>query len=173
MQTKMVSLKVILIQVGFISSIMGVALTFSLALLACTKSSSTQLPTTMSSERPPQSRIALENSSWRLERWERKGSTVALVPQTELSVDFKGNQVNGSGGCNRFSGYFKLVDDRLSLGTLDATQKGCDPVVMNQEVQFLSALQLVSRIGSDASGRLVLFYAVNADEGVLYFVPTE
>ncbi|MFN6482504.1 MULTISPECIES: META domain-containing protein [unclassified Nostoc] len=170
MQTKMVSLKVILIQVSFVLSIVGVALTFSLALLACTKSSSTQLPT-MSSERPPQSRVALKNSSWRLERWERKGSAVALAPQTELSLHFDDNQVNGFGGCNRFGGSFKLADDQLSLGTLDATQKGCDPVVMNQEVQFLSALQSVRRIGSDASGSLVLFYAMNADEGVLYFAP--
>ncbi|MFN6537094.1 MAG: META domain-containing protein [Nostoc sp. EkiNYC01] len=171
MQTKMVSLKVILIQTGFVLSIVGVALTSSLTLLACTKSSSTQSPT-MSSQRPPQSRVALENSSWRLEHWERQGSAVALVPQTELSLDFKGNQVNGFGGCNRFGGSFKLVGEQLSLGTLDSTQKSCDPAVMNQEAQFLSALQSVSRITSDASGRLLLFYTLNAHEGVLYFVPT-
>ncbi len=172
MQTKMVSVKFVLIQVGFVLSIVGIAPTFSFPLLACTKSSSTQLPI-MSSERPPQSRVALKNSSWRLERWERQGSAVTLVPQTEVSLHFEDNQVNGFGGCNSFGGSFDLVDDQLTLGILDATQKGCDPVVMNQEAQFLSALQSVSRIGSDASGRLVLFYALNTDEGVLYFAPTK
>jgi heat shock protein HslJ len=168
----MVSFKVLLIQVRSVLSIMGVALTFSLALFACTKSSSTQL-SPMSSEHSPPSRVALKNSSWRLERWERKGSAVALVPKTEVSLHFEDNQVNGSGGCNRFSGTFNMVDDKPSFGTLEATQRGCDAVVMNQESQFLSALQSVRRIALDASGRLVLFYTLDADEGVLYFAPTK
>ena len=168
----MVSLKVLLIQVCSVLSIMGVALTFNIALLACTESSSTQLRP-MSSEHSPQSSVALKNSSWRLERWKRKGSAVALVPQAEVSLHFEDNQVNGFGGCNRFSGSFNMVDDQISLGTLEATQRGCNEVVMNQESQFLSALQSIHRIASDASERLVLFYALDADEGVLYFAPTK
>ena len=168
MPTRIVSLKVILVQACSVLSIMGVALTFTIALLACTESSSTQLPT-MSSEHSPQSRVVLKNSSWRLERWERKGSVIALVPQAEVSLHFEDNQVNGFGGCNRFSGSFNRVNDQLSLGTLEATQRGCDAVVMNQESKFLSALQSVRRIASDAPARLVLFYGLDADEGVLYF----
>jgi heat shock protein HslJ len=168
----MVSLKFVLIQVRSVLSIMGVALTLSLALSACTESSSTQLRP-MSSEHSPPSRVALKNSSWQLERWERKGSAVALVPKIEVSLNFENNQVNGFGGCNRFGGSFNLVDDRLSLGTLEATQRGCDAVVMNQESQFLSALQSVRRIALDNSGRLVLFYGLDTDEGVLYFAPTK
>jgi heat shock protein HslJ len=167
----MVSLKVFLIQARSVLSLMAVALTFNLALSACT-SSSTQLRP-MSSEHSPQSRVALNNSSWRLERWERKGSAVALVPKIEVSLNFENNQVNGFGGCNRFGGSFNLVDDRLSLGALQASQRGCDAVVMNQESQFLSALQSVRRMALDASGRLVLFYTLEADEGVLYFAPTK
>jgi len=168
----MVSLKLFLIQAGSVLTIMGLALTFSLTLLACTESSSTQLPP-MSSEPSPQSRVALKNSAWRLELWERKGNAVALVPQIEVSLHFEDNQVNGFGGCNRFSGSFNMVDDQLSIGTLEATQRGCDPVVMNQESQFLSALQSIRRIASDPSGRLILFYTSNADEGALYFTPTK
>jgi heat shock protein HslJ len=170
MQTKILSLKFLFNWIGYFLSIMGFVLTFSSVLLACTKPSSTQLPPISSGS--PQSRVALKNTSWRLERWERKGSTVAIVAQTELSLNFEENQVNGFSGCNRFSGSFNSVDEKLSFGTLNATQKGCiDTTVMNQESQFLSALQSVRRVSSDASGGIALFYTVNADEGVLYFLP--
>ncbi|MBW4510866.1 MAG: META domain-containing protein [Scytonematopsis contorta HA4267-MV1] len=170
MQTKMLSLKFFLNPVVYFLSIIGFLLTFGSALLACTESSSTQLPP-ISSENSPQSRIDLKNSSWQLERWERKGSAVPLLAQTKLSLNFEENQVNGFSGCNRFSGSFNLVNDKLSFGILNATQKGCDAVVMNQESQFLSALQSVRHFSLDASGNLELFYTINADEGVLYFLP--
>lgn len=170
MKKRMVSLKVFLIQASSVVTFVAVTLIFSLAVLAaCTESSSTQRPP-MSSPYSPQSRLALKNSSWRLERWERQGSLVTLVPQTEVSLKFEDEQVNGSSGCNRFSGSFKLVNDKITLGTLEATQRGCEAVVMNQESQFLSALQSVNRIASDASGNLVVFYALDGEEGSLYFV---
>lgn len=188
MLTRTALLKVILSQVGSILAIIGVGLTLNQALLACTESSSTQsssisnasiesppleqLPP-MSSEGSPQSPTSLSNSFWRLERWERKGSLVPLASQTEISLNFEGDRVNGFGGCNRFGGSFNIVDDQLSFGALDATQRGCDPVVMSQESQFLSALQSAHRIDRDTSGRLTLSYRLNGEEGVLYFVPKQ
>lgn len=170
MLTRMVSLKVFLIQLRSVVSMIGVALICNFALLACTESSSTQVPP-MSSNQSPQSRVILKNSSWRLESWERKGSAVKLAPKTEVSLNFEENKVNGSAGCNSFGGSFSMKNNQLSLGTLEATQRGCDEVVMKQETQFLAALQSVRRIASDASGRLVLFYGPEADQGVLYFAP--
>lgn len=184
MSTRTVLLKALLSQVGSLLALMGVGLTFNQALLACTEPSSTQsspisnatvesppsnsLPP-MSSEESPSLPVSLKNSSWRLETWQRKGSTVRLVSGADVSLDFKDNQVNGFGGCNRFSGSFNVVDDQLFLGVLDSTQRGCDPIVMNQESQFLSALQSVRRIAIDPLGRLALFYGLNGEEGVLYF----
>lgn len=149
---------------------MNLALSLSLALVACTASFSNQLPP-MSSEGSPQHSVISNNSSWRLERWERQGSVVALVSQTEVYLSFQNNQVNGFAGCNNFAGPFSLKGNQLSVGTLNATQKGCVPDVMNQETQFLSALQSGRRIGSDALGRLLLFYELDSGEGVLYFAP--
>jgi heat shock protein HslJ len=114
-----------------------------------------------------------ENSSWQLERWERQGSVVARVPKIKMSLRFENNQVNGFGGCNSFSGSYNLLNNQLSVGPLNATRRGCDGLVMNQESQFFSALQSVRRVGSDASGQLLLFYALDTDEGVLYFAPTK
>jgi len=172
MQTKIVALKLFLMPLGSILIIIGVVLSYSFSLLACTTSSLTQLPP-MSSESSPPSGLGLKNSSWQLERWERQGSVVALVPKTKMSLRFENNQVNGFGGCNRFSGSYNLLNNQLSVGPLNATRMGCDGLVMNQESQFFSALQSVRRVGSDASGHLLLFYALDTDEGVLYFSPTK
>lgn len=157
-------------KVTSVLAFMGFALMFNVALLACTESNAVS-PFPMSSQNSPPSGDALKNSTWRLDRWERQGSTVALVPQTEVYLQFEDNRVNGSGGCNRFGGSFDLAKDKLSLGLLEATQRGCEAAVMNQESQFLSALQSVSRIVSDNSGNLVLFYTLDTVEGVLYFSP--
>lgn len=170
MLTRMVSLKVFLIRLRSVVSMIGLALICNFALLACAESSSTQVPP-MSSNQSPQSRVVLKNSSWRLESWERKGSNVKLAPKTEISLNFQENKVNGSAGCNNFGGSFSMKNNQFSVGTLQATQRGCDEVVMKQETQFLAALQSVRRIASDASGRLLLFYEKEADQGVLYLVP--
>jgi heat shock protein HslJ len=169
MQKRIISLRV-LIQGSFILATVAVALSFSFPLFVHPKSSSIQLPA-MSSENSLQPSV-LDNSSWQLECWEHQGSAVTLVPQTEISLRFKSNQVNGFGSCNFFSGFFTIVEDQLSLGTLETTQRGCAAVVMNQESQFLGALQSVRRMTSDASGRLVLSYTSNAGQGTLYFAPT-
>ncbi len=172
MQTKTVALKLFLMPLGSILIIIGIVLSYSFSLLACTTSSLTQLPP-MSSESSPPSGLGLKNSSWQLERWERQGSVVALVPKTKMSLRFENNQVNGFGGCNSFSGSYNLLNNQLSVGPLNATRMGCDGLVMNQESQFFSALQSVRRVGSDASGNLLLFYALDTDKGVLYFSPTK
>ncbi|MUL37332.1 META domain-containing protein [Gloeocapsopsis dulcis] len=164
MQTRMVSQSHNSGAVSFILKITTVAL-----LLSLPHTFSAHLPA-MSSENF-QSSVALNNSSWRLECWQHKGSAVVLVPQTEISLHFKGNQVNGFGGCNRFGGSFTGVGDQLSLGALDATQRGCNAAIDKQETQFFAVFQSVRRISSDASGRLVLFYVLDTNEGALYFAP--
>lgn len=148
---------------------MKFALAMSFALLACNASFSHQLPQ-MSSQ---QSSTVFQNSSWRLERWESQGSAVALVPQAAVSLHFQDQQVNGFAGCNNFAGSFNLVNDKFSVGALDATQKGCATPIMNQENQFLTALQSARRYSVDATGRLSLFYGSDDSEGILYFLPTK
>lgn len=156
-------------KVTSVLAFMGFALMFNVASLACTESNAVSPP--MSSQNSLPLGDALKNSTWRLDRWERQGSSVALVPQTEVYLQFEDNRVNGSGGCNRFGGSFDLAKDKLSLGLLEATQRGCEEAIMNQESQFLSTLQSVSRIVSDTSGNLVLFYTLDTVEGALYFSP--
>ena len=151
--------------------IVMLAVTFNPPLLAFTPTFSTPIPL-MSSTQPSPSPTTLNNYSWRLDYWEYKGSTVELLPQIELSLNFKDDQVFGFGGCNRFGGSFKQVKNQLSLGPLQGTQRGCEPSIMNQELQFFSALESVNRMDLDTPGKLILFYGLEADKGALHFVKT-
>ncbi len=127
----------------------------------------------MSIQQSSQPDMALTNSVWRLERWSHNGHGVSLLPQVKLSFAVQGNQVNGSGGCNRFGGAFSLVGDHLSIGPLQATQRGCADAVMQQESRFFSALEAAQQFTIDPAGQLVLTYGTKVDGGVLYFRSTQ
>lgn len=51
-----------------------------------------------------------------------------------------GGVVNGSGGCNNFSGTAKVDGNRIEIGPLAATQKACIPALADQEQKFFRAL---------------------------------
>ncbi len=143
---------------------------FNPPLLAYTTTFSTPI-SLMSSTQSSQS-TTLSNSSWRLDHWEYKNSTVELLPLIQLSLNFKDDQVFGFGGCNNFGGSFKQVENKLSFGTFQASQKGCESSIMDQEFRFFSALESVNRMNLDTSGKLMLFYGTEADKGILHFVQT-
>lgn len=151
-----------------ITIIMMFGLVFNPPLLADTTTFPSQI-LLMSSTQSSNS-TTLNNSSWRLDYWEDNNSTVELLPQIELSLNFKDDQVFGFGGCNNFGGSFKQVENQLSFGTLQASQKGCEPSIMEQEAQFFSALESVNHMNLDISGKLMLCYEREADKGVLHFV---
>ncbi len=166
MKMKIIILKGVLI----ITVIIMLVVIFNPPLLAYTTTFSTPI-SLMSSTQSSQS-TTLRNYSWRLDHWEYQDSTVELLPKIELSLNFKGDQVLGFGGCNRFGGSFKQVKNQLSFGTLQATQRACEPSIMNQEFQFFSALESVNRMNLDTPGKLMLFYGTEADKGILHFVQT-
>lgn len=60
---------------------------------------------------------------------------------TDLTADFAADQVAGSSGCNDYSGPYTLTGTTLKIGPLATTRKACDQKVMDQETQFLAALQ--------------------------------
>ena len=66
-------------------------------------------------------------------------STVAFTP---------GGRIQGSGGCNSFTGAYTQDGNSLSIGTesgqLATTLKACPPAIMDQESRFMDALGRVS-----------------------------
>lgn len=83
-----------------------------------------------------------------------------VLDQAEPSLIIQADgRVNGSSGCNRYSGTAVLADEAMSFGTLVSTRMACAAAVMEQEQAFLSALESVAGWREEADGRLALLGA--------------
>jgi putative lipoprotein len=64
-----------------------------------------------------------------------------VIDKARSTITFAaGGVVNGSGGCNTFSGTAKVDGNRIEIGPLAATQKACIPALTDQEQKFFKAL---------------------------------
>lgn len=72
-----------------------------------------------------------------------------------LFLDGKG-RVNGSGGCNRYMGRYRLSGDRLSFDQIGGTRMACAPALMLQEQRFLKLLKDVANWRIAPTGALIL-----------------
>ena len=64
------------------------------------------------------------------------------IAGTTLTATFTADgEVGGNAGCNSYSGPYKLDGSSLTVGPLATTMKACDQAIMDQETQFLPALQ--------------------------------
>lgn len=108
--------------------------------------------------------------SWRLVNMTESPSPMPMLPSsnTELTADFVGDRVSGSGGCNRFMGGFQTQADQLSIGPLASTFMACEEPIMTQETRYLTALQGAQRYEVD-QGQLTIFYQTEKASGVLRF----
>lgn len=83
-----------------------------------------------------------------------------VLDQTEPSLIIQADgRVNGSSGCNRYSGTATLRDNEMGFGALASTRMACAAAVMEQEQAFLSALESVAGWREEADGRLELLGA--------------
>jgi heat shock protein HslJ len=63
------------------------------------------------------------------------------LPDTQITAEFRGGAISGSGGCNTYSGpYSTSGANGISVGALVASQMACDEAVMQQEQKYLAAL---------------------------------
>lgn len=75
---------------------------------------------------------SLEGTAWVLE---------GAMPEAPINIQFGGGQVNGSSGCNTYSGSYSTEANNISIGPLISTLMACDEPVMQQEQGYLGALQ--------------------------------
>lgn len=110
--------------------------------------------------------------SWRLVNMTESSAPTPMVPaaDTELTADFAGDRISGSGGCNRFMGGYQTQSGQLSIDTLASTQMACEEPVMNQEMKYLMALEGAQRYEVNDQGELQIFYQTEQESGVLRFV---
>ena len=79
-----------------------------------------------------------------------------------------GGHASGSGGCNRFTGGYRLDGSLLAFAPLASTRMACQPELMQAENEFFAALGRVAQ-ASVADGELVLADAGGGE--LLRFVP--
>lgn len=84
------------------------------------------------------------------------GGEAALVGPTWVAEDIDGGgvidylqshitftaegQAHGFGGCNNFTGRYRLDGATLEVGPLASTKKACPPAILNQEARFYEVL---------------------------------
>ena len=76
------------------------------------------------------------------------------ITGTTLTAAFTPDgQVAGNAGCNTYTGAYKLDGTSLTVGPLATTMMACDQAIMDQETQFLAALQTPTTV--ETSGATV------------------
>jgi heat shock protein HslJ len=80
-------------------------------------------------------------------------AVVSPVAGTTLTAVFTDDAVSGDAGCNDYNGGYTLDGRKVAIGPLASTQKACDQPVMDQEAQFLTALQTPATV--EVSGATV------------------
>jgi heat shock protein HslJ len=114
---------------------------------------------------------SLEGRLWMLERYVGgEGQEKAVIPDTEISAEFREGQLSGKSGCNQYFGPYQLSGDQLTAGPIAATEMFCiQPAgTMEQERAYLEALQRVARYQVtdrqlelvDGGGKVVLAYGI-------------
>lgn len=108
--------------------------------------------------------------NWRLTNMTESSAPTPMVPSAELTADFVGNRISGSGGCNRFMGSYQTQGEQLTIGELASTFKACEEPIMNQEFKYLTALQGAQRYEVNDQRELTIFYQTEQESGVLRFI---
>jgi len=98
-------------------------------------------------------RDLLTGTDWHVE--DIAGAGLIDGARVTLAFDLRG-RVFGSSGCNTwFSGY-ALTGEGLDIGPAASTRMACAPALMEQETQFLAALEGIAGFDIDATGALRL-----------------
>jgi heat shock protein HslJ len=108
--------------------------------------------------------------TWRLANMTVSNTPTPMLPapSTELTAEFAGDRISGSGGCNRFMGGFQTQGEQLSVGPLASTFKACEQSIMDQEMRYLKALEGAERYEVNDQG-LTISYRTEQEAGVLRF----
>ena len=92
--------------------------------------------------------LPLGGARWELERYGPVSAQEGPLEHTDVAftVTSGGTHVEGTGGCNAFSGPIEIVDDEVRVGPLVTERRECDDDVMRQEELVLGALRGATRI---------------------------
>lgn len=111
---------------------------------------------------------SLGGTSWKMIRLNGKDAKTSK----EVSIIFNGNEVSGSGGCNRYGGGVAWdMDGSIKFGMLFSTRMYCrEDGISEQESEYLRALD-DARTFYKSDGNLIM--ANEAGETILEFTPID
>jgi heat shock protein HslJ len=99
-------------------------------------------PSVESTPTQPVAPSPLEDTVWVLESYGEPGDLHAVLEGTQITARFDTEaQLSGSAGCNTYFGRFEVDGSRLSISDLAWTEMACVVDVMEQEQEYLTALQ--------------------------------
>jgi heat shock protein HslJ len=84
---------------------------------------------------------ALEGTKWVMTAYVADGSMQEALANPAVDATFVDGQVAGSGGINQYSGSYEVDGAKLTISPLISTMMAGEPVVMEQETAYLTALQ--------------------------------
>jgi len=96
---------------------------------------------------------------------------VEIAEDTKIFIDFGAEgRVQGSGGCNRFTGSYEVDGDKITFGPLAATKMLCPDPIQKDEDRLFATL---ARVTSFARDRADLTLSDDADMPLMRLVQTD
>jgi heat shock protein HslJ/uncharacterized lipoprotein NlpE involved in copper resistance len=86
--------------------------------------------------------VSLEGVTWSVTSYRNEiKAMTAPVADTTLTLRFEGGTATGSSGCNTYRAGYRVEGNRIQVEPATVTETACSGAVMEQEKQFLAALQ--------------------------------
>ncbi len=84
----------------------------------------------------------LAGTSWEVVGYNNgKQAVTSVMGGVTMTADFgKDGNLTGNAGCNDYNGPYKVNGNQITIGPLASTKKACEQTVMDQEMQYLTAL---------------------------------
>lgn len=65
------------------------------------------------------------DGNWQLTSGTSGDQSIPLSEANPITIEFSGDQVSGSGGCNQYSGTFEVDGSSISFGAIAITERAC------------------------------------------------
>ncbi len=111
----------------------------------------------------------LTDGIWRLKSYENtSGALVSVIAGSDVNARFGlFGRVDGSGGCNTYTGDYEAYDETLQIFLINATSSTCADDIMQQESAFFQAMRRAASMTiiandltvQDSLGRTILTFA--------------
>ena len=89
----------------------------------------------------------LSGTSWEVTSYNNgKQAVKSVLVDTTMTANFgEDGTLSGNSGCNEYNGPYKVDGDKIDLGPFASTRMACDQPVMDQETQYLAALETAAK----------------------------